>query len=533
MQQLPKINFFKLKFIRFLFFTMLTKIFRKNIFSAVTVFAFVFSVFLALEFNPKNPYFSGYDSFYHVGMAELIMEEGFVKDFPYLFYTTINKDFSNNHLLFHVLLIPFIVIFGNVIGPKVFIAFTTALIFALLFLILRRLNFAWALPFTLIAFLLEPSDFYFRLAFVRDPTPSLLFLLLGFFFLLERRVLALSILAFLYGWLYTGGGFLFLIALIFIYEGLSFLIRKKINWKIIIFPTVGSALSLVINPYFPDNIQSIFLQIFQTGLQAKKYSGGEWYPYDTWFWFSISYIPFSIWIASLIFALRNKKRPSIFSLTVTVFSIFLLVLTWKSKRFIEYWPFFAIFSAILLSGKQITTWTKDFWNDNLNLSFKKHKLYLFSILLILIFSASFSTFYAKNEWQRAWRDTSMDYDVTKAQEAHEYLKKNSQKGDIVFTDDWDVFPLYFFLNRKNYYIVGLDPEFMNQFDPKLYKQFADISSGNDGTNLERIRDLFKAKWVILKIDHPDFLENLRNRKDLFGEVFKNNEYFIFKVKDPA
>ena len=509
---------------------MLKKLFLNNLFHVFVVFISVFMVFYALEFNPRNPYFSGYDSFYHVGMSELIMQEGFTREFPYLYFTTINKGFSDNHLLFHLLMIPFILIFGNVIGPKIFIAFSMAMIFVLLFLILKRLNFAWALPFTAVAFLLEPSDFYFRLAFIRDPTPSLFFLLLGLFLIAERRFIALSILAFLYGWLYTGGGFLFLLALIFIYEGVSLFVRKKVNWKIIIFPVLGTLLSLVINPYFPANVKSIVLQIFQTGLQAKQYSGGEWYPYDTWFWFSISYIPLLIWLGALATSLKKGIKLSIFSLSVFLFSLFLLILTWKSKRFIEYWPFFAIFSGILMAGKQLETWAKEITNEKLKLNFKKHKLYFFTILFSIALFGSLSFIYAKNEWQRAWKDTSMDYNVEKAKEAHEYLKKNSQKGDIVFTDDWDVFPLYFFLNRKNYYIVGLDPEFMNQFSHDLYQQFANISSGNDGENLERIRDTFKSKWVIVKSDHAVFIGNLRAKKDLFQEVFNNNDYFVFKVK---
>jgi hypothetical protein len=156
-------------------------------------------------------------------------------------------------------------------------------------------------------------------------------------------------------------------------------------------------------------------------------------------------------------------------------------------------------------------------------------IYSSAALAILFLLVSF--LYAKSEWSRAWRDTASkaDFNVAAAKEAHEYLKSVSQPGDIVFTDDWDVFPLYFYLNRKNYYIVGLDPEFMNQYDPALYQEFAAISSGMVSENLERVKTDFRAKWIIVASDHPEFRDNLLAKPNLFKKVFSNKEYTIFKV----
>ena len=522
----------------------MNKLFSKHALGTTLVFIAVFFVFSALEFNSENPYFSGYDSFYHIGMAEYIWESGLPHKFPYLYYTTLNEQFTDNHLLFHLLLIPFILLFGNVAGPKIFIALCFSLIFVLLYVILSKLNFGWALPFTFIAFALEPSDFYFRQAFIRNPAPSLLFLLLGLFLLYRKKLWPLTVLAFLYGWLYTGGGFLFLLALLTIHAVVSWIMKRRLDFKIILFPAIAIGLSLIVNPYFPENVKSVFLQVWQTGLQAKEYSGGEWYPYDTWFWLTISYVPLLIWVGAIIIALFQKAKISRITWTVFLFSIFLLILQWKSKRFVEYWPFWAIFSGILLAGKQIEEWgrgTHFYFTHNSVLSSRASRLrrdpgsrknlgiYSSAALAILFLLVSF--LYAKSEWSRAWRDTASkaDFNVAAAKEAHEYLKSVSQPRDIVFTDDWDVFPLYFYLNRKNYYIVGLDPEFMNQYDPALYQEFATISSGMVSENLERVKTDFRAKWIIVASDHPEFRDNLLAKPNLFKKVFSNKEYTIFKV----
>ena len=77
--------------------------------------------------------------------------------------------------------------------------------------------------------------------------------------------------------------------------------------------------------------------------------------------------------------------------------------------------------------------------------------------------------------------------------------------------------------------MGLDPEFMNQYDHTLYEEFADISSGNDSSNLERIKNDFSASWVIVGSDHVQFEYNLEDQPALFSRVHKNNDYALFKV----
>ncbi len=488
-----------------------------KIVEAILIFLIPFIFFLFLEFNPNNPYFSGYDSYYHIGMAEYIWENGLPFKFPYLYFTLLNENYVESHLLFHLLLIPFILVFGNVIGPKIFISCCVGGIFLLAYLILKKFTGKMAFLLALLTFFLLPSDFYFRMAFIRNPTPSLLFLMLILYLTMQKHYKLLLIASFCYGWLYMGGGFLFLIALSAIYAFSRFILNKKIDLKLALYPALGTILSLIINPYFPQNIELSIVQVWKTGLQAKEYVGGEWRPYDTWFWFSMCIFPLLIWGLGILTVFIKRKKISPINLTVFLFSVFLLVAQLKSKRFVEYWPLWASLSGFMLIGKDLAGWTKNFRKS------------FFVALTIIIFILS-GFVYAKLQWQTAFEDTTSDFEVTLAAKAHEYVKKHSKEGDIIFTDDWDVFPLYFYLNRKNYYLVGLDPEFMNQFDPNLYLQFAQISSGDDPENLERIKDLFKSKWVLVNRDHQTFRSNLLARKDLFKEVYNNGEYFVFEVK---
>jgi len=119
--------------------------------------------------------------------------------------------------------------------------------------------------------------------------------------------------------------------------------------------------------------------------------------------------------------------------------------------------------------------------------------------------------------------------VTATKQVNDYLISNSESGQIVFTDDWDMFPFYFFFNQKNYYIVGLDPEFMNKFNHNLYQEFASISSGRDGKNLERIKNDFKSSWVLVGSDHLNLKDNLDKEPTIFQNAYSNGDYFLYKV----
>jgi len=486
----------------------------------LAIFSIIFFLFSRFEFNPQNPYFSGEDAFYHVGMAKYIMEHGITQHFPYLYFTVLNENFVDHHFLFHLILIPFISIFGDIAGPKIFISLMVAGIFAMVYLILRHKNFRYPAIYPFMLFLLMPSDFYFRIAFIRDPAPSLFFMVVLLYLMFKRKYLAIGILAFFYVWLYNA--FPFIALLVGAYAFSQFFTEKKVDWKIVAYAIGGMVLGLIINPYFPKNISFFFVQVFDTGLGAQSYTGGEWRPYDSWYWYSISMVPIFIFFGGIVISFLKNTRRDAKDMTLLIISLVILVLQWKSKRFVEYWPFWASLTGIVFCGKYIeerlTGLIKKFYDPE--------GLIIASILIIMLPSV---LKYHNEQYTKGYDDTTTNFDIPAATEVNEYLKSKSNEGDIVFTDDWDVFPVYFFLNDKNYYLVGLDPEYMNKFDPNLYKEYADISSGRDGKDLGRIKTDFKSSWVLIANDHMNFKANLDKEPKLFENVYSNGKYFLYKV----
>jgi uncharacterized membrane protein len=261
---------------------------------------------------------------------------------------------------------------------------------------------------------------------------------------------------------------------------------------------------------------------------------------------TINYIPIIIFFLGIVVTFLKHSKQNAKSITLFIAALLFLVMVWKSKRFVEYSPFFLILSGITLLIPFIDSKIEE-WNQHLWLKKIENIFYAGAVLLLIPLSLAFST----AEISRARNDTQTLFSMSALTKVHDYLIQNSQQGDIVFTDDWDVFPRYFFANSKDYYIVGLDPEFMNQYDGEpypgekgvLYREFAQISSGNDSSHLERIKEHFRAKWVIVNADHQQFKQNLESQPSLFQEVFTatndatkdtypsagGDAYYLFKV----
>ena len=54
---------------------------------------------------------------------------------------------------------------------------------------------------------------------------------------------------------------------------------KKIDYRLLLYPFIGTILGLLIKPYFPNNIFLLFTQIFQVNLISNLFNV-EWKPWN-------------------------------------------------------------------------------------------------------------------------------------------------------------------------------------------------------------------------------------------------------------
>jgi hypothetical protein len=142
-----------------------------------------------------------------------------------------------------------------------------------------------------------------------------------------------------------------------------------------------------------------------------------------------------------------------------------------------------------------------------------------------------------------------------------YLKDHSAPGEIVFTDDWDIFPVFFHHNTHNRYIVGLDPKFTHERRPDLWERFVRITraqipttsvyqrTGQGGAErresidvrLEDIREHFNARYVVTDREHRSLAAKLARAPEFAELIYpcrnyadcQHAPYLLFRVRAPA
>ena len=616
---------------------------------------------------------AGNDSYNHVKMAVLLPEIGLPTEFRWLrhvWLTEVTTEWVNHHYGFHVLLVPFVYAgrwlrWDFLTGGRWAVATFFGVNLALFQLILmtQRVRCRWL---WLALFLVMPSQFFYRHAFVRAIAPSLTFMLLIIALMFRRRCILAGVAVGAYTHLYMGGVIYGPIVVIcYTVAGLIGPRGDRVSWRLGMWTLLGWLVGVRAHPYFDGMFDFLILQVFGSGLGADISVGREWKPYDdVWrlagecAW---TLIPLA---GSLALRLRLGPRVNARELAVLLMSFVFAGLMLKSRRFVEYWPPFALLSAALLAGPvlgelydRVRGWAVSAkrslmvgaglaalcaaavavvwgWGDTLRVDAVTDEWRIWALLAggyalaplirrwvetrpadvswggyfggllapvtagaVFVSATVAVCWLASARWDsQRWRflvpwwcfavlgvvyvvvwalacarrprqaaeatgkrivglttlvlagttfvscllmtvgpalaarqrSARPKFDLPAIREMMAFLQENSPKDSIVFADDWDMYPVYFYFNHHNNYCVGKDPKFTQHRDPILYERFRTIARGKAPTTYEYpddyggdpvitrkipirdedIRDYFWAKYVITDTDHMSFRRKL-------------------------
>ncbi len=310
--------------------------------------AVIFLVFRKLQTSNTSICCGDFDGYYHIRWSRLLWEN--IKSghfwppkFTWLPLTTLNPNaYVDHHLLFHILNIPFTWFGDLTTGAK-----ASATVFATLavlscFWLVVRYRVPHALLW-LLALLASSAPFLYRLSMAKAPPISIIFMVAGIYLLFEEKYKWLLPLGFLYVWTYSL--FPTLIAAALFWTLALAWSEERFEWRPLVFATGGVILGFIVNPYFPKNFL-LFFEHFLTKTGSFPVAvGNEWYPYDTWDLAVNSFIALAAMLAGYVaFDWTDRKRaarPAFFLLFATM----LLAASFRSRRFVEYWPPFAVLFA--------------------------------------------------------------------------------------------------------------------------------------------------------------------------------------------
>lgn len=522
--------------------------FDKPFISYLIIFLIAFSVFFYIQYTDAFP---DPDSFYHMKMGLLIREGNLARGFPWLSdYTVLGEAYADQHFLYHIFLIPFVTLFNPPIGIKIATIFLAALLATLFYWLLKKEGIRFAAFYSILLLFIEP--FTFRISLAKAPSVSIIFLLLFFWCIFNYRLRLLFLLSAIFVWAY--GGFPLALVTIVVYGIISLIFRFRErksffgilkffkhskSWRDLLFKgreiklfltgLAGILAGLVFNPYFPQNLLFYWSQLIKIGIinyQKVIGVGGEWYPYGF-----TNLVPNTVFLSlvltvSLVVFLITIKKQNRRSFTLLILTVFFLALTLKSRRYVEYYvPLGMLFSAFALNPliKEI----------NFSSLFKKVTSYYFSKKII---ATVLAVYFLVMVPTIALRDLKQERNnflnglpYNKFQAASQWLKNNTPKDSLVLHSDWDEFPILFYHNTHNRYIVGLDPTFMYAYNQDYYWKWVKITTGEQKVNLyDIIKNDFQGATVFLEKDHTAMDNNFK-KDPKFKLVYEDEEAKIYQI----
>ena len=506
-------------------------------------------IFYLLQFSTTAICCGDFDGYYHVQWARELWvsmkSKAFPPAFPWLPLTTLNpKDYVDHHLLFHIFQIPFVAFSDPRLGAKIASAVFGGLALLSCYWLLLRHRVRYPLVW-LIALLACSAPFLFRMNMAKAPPLAIFYLIIAIHLFFQRKYLRnywpLLPLALIFTWTYD---LFVLLVMATVFWVITIAITElRFEWRPLVFVLVGCAAGMVLNPYFPHNLQ-LLIEHMQIKLTMEDFDtkvGSEWYPYDSWEFLKNTAVACIAMLAGYITFEPSERKRAHYPIFFMLFSTALMIMTARWKRIAEYWPPF----AVLFAAFSLQPWLQglrpyprrlppdvleelqpffDREDKTKTASFEllRHGAVAVVALVLCVFLYFNLTATEKEIAQ------SEPHDHYRA--GAQWLKANVAPGQIIFNTDWDDFPRLFYYDPSHHYVSGLDPGYLFDKDPDLSRLYDRITLGQEQDPGPLIRDRFGARYVFSDNLHHDFFDQAR-ASGWFDIVYEDTECTIMYIRD--
>src|ERR1041384_7120713 len=502
-------------------------------------------IFWKLQWSTSAICCGDFDGYYHIKWTRTLWESmksgKFPPPFPWLPLTTLNpRDYVDHHLLFHIFQIPSAAFSDPRLGAKIASALFGGLAVFSCYWLLIRYRVRYALVW-LIALLTCSAPFLFRMNMAKAPPFAIVYLVIGIHLFFKRKYWPLLPLALVFTWTYDM--FVLLVMAAVFWTIAIAITERRFEWRPVVFVLAGCAAGLVINPYFPHNLQLLWehMQIKLTATDFDTKVGSEWYPYDSWEFLGNSAVACIAMLVGYVAFEPSEHRRGHYPIFFLLFSTALMIMTARWKRIAEYWPPF----AILFAGFSLQPWLEGFRPyltrlppevlEELQPFFDREEkeqrafhemLRNIGVATVALVLGVFLYFNLTATEKEIAQSEPHDYYQAGAQ----WLRNNVQPGQIIFNTDWDDFPRLFYYAPTHHYVSGLDPNYLYDKDQSLSQLYDRITLGQEEDPGPLIRDRFGARYVFSDNQHHDFFEHAQS-SGWFDIVYEDTQCTIMYIRD--
>lgn len=522
--------------------------FFKRLAESVLVFLLSFGWFALFQ---QWGAFADPDGFTHAKMSALIMERGFLYDFPWLDLTILHTHFVDQHLGLHLLEIPFIRFFGMLSGAQLASGVFAAVAVVVFYQCARALGAKKPWLWTIL--LITSTPFLVRMVLAKSSPLAVSCFLIG----ITAWVRTKKAPAFLAGLCFSlvHGGWLLLLLVQGILTGAIVvwnLLRRVVGrrydvthlptllWKqpalTALATSIGCALGVLVHPNSKNILTFLWVQVGVIGIQTPYYRvglGQEWQSVNAGE--LLSSIPLFIVVfaaAFLAWCFRPEKpyfsterkaiRLQRFVLLLGV--IVLAALTLKSRRYGEYFiPYLALTAAA--------------FEAELNLSVRAIKEFLQALslrrrIVVVVIAIALLTLTVVNvvSLQRAIQDPK-SLTFTYVDSPMKALAAVARPGDRIFHPQWDLFPLLFAADDRYHYISGMDPTYLfsaSTTRSDIYTEF--VFDRASTTNLYAfIREDLQADYILFQRARNKNLEARMTEEPRFQRLYEDATFQVYRI----
>ncbi|MBI2208326.1 hypothetical protein HYU50_02420 [Candidatus Woesearchaeota archaeon] len=445
------------------------------------------------------PYIIGFDGYYNIKVAEIIKEEGFVKEGIAPENTILADNYADIQVLFRILLIPFTFL-GLELGAKIAAILFGAIAFTVFFWFLTENRIRHAL-FWSVLYLFTSEALMYRLMLPRQMPLVISLLLLTIHFLQKRKYVFLFFTMLAHVLLHSS--FVFQFIIIIFYLILEKIISKEFNYKIILYPIIGAVAGLILNPHFPNSVIMSYMQIFKVNLVGNLYNV-EWkaWTFSEFIKNNILVLAYFIVIVIAIFKTRKINKNKLFFLLL---ALFFFIYTILSRRMQEYLVPFSIIALALILDDYIPIFDR-------SRLFSKFK-YAAIIFLIIVVGINFSLL------REDIRNNTFLHNFNKCAG---WMKDNIPENSLVFVNAY-AFPYLFFENSDARYTHGIDLTYSYLYDDESFERYMGILQGTLKSDAD----------YIIKDYNPDYVFSGKVKQDvqLFNYIVAHKENYKAVYED--
>jgi hypothetical protein len=464
------------------------------------------------------------DGYYHARLAQLMPARGLSRSFPWTQLSTWRDGYCDKEVLYHLAMAPFAQLGPEpILGARLFSVLLAVAVVATLFLVLRAHGVPWPAYFAALP-LASGGLFLARLGMIRSHVLSMLLLLVGLHFMLQRRWRALLVLGFLYAWCYTVPFVLVLTAAPF--AAGVWLGKGGLDWRSVLAAGAGAVLGLVVHPYSPLTLETFFtyVQIFRIGLAGVGQSGfelgNEIYPYPLPVFFDIyPLIVLGVPVLGVVVAAR-WSRLSAETRGMLAAAAFWAAMTMVSARFVEY--------LVLLLAVAVALVARDLAGGAPVLSawfararWRRWAGALAALGLLAGFHARSMAFYVHYQGRAA---PARFFDGAGA-----WMARHLAPGETVVNLYWDDFPDLFYSAPRQHYLWGLDPTYSIRLDPGRATLLERTRRREIPLDPRLLAEAFQARYLVLRAGRADAYPGLR--RPPAREVYRDASAVVYRLDD--